>query len=60
VFGLANLRLGWKGLPGKNESSLITEVKSFMTLTPENETSHPNVNDVLHQNIDLRKNLSKF
>jgi hypothetical protein len=42
------------------EYSFITVVKSFMTLTPENESSHPNVNDVLHQNIDLRKNLSKF
>jgi hypothetical protein len=31
-----------------------------MTLTPENEPSHPNVNDVLHQNIDLRKNCIKF
>jgi hypothetical protein len=42
------------------ESSLISVVKSYVALAPENESSHPNVYDVLHQNIDLRKNLSKF
>jgi hypothetical protein len=36
---LENIRLGWKGLPGiitlaYYENSLITDVKSFITLVP--------------------------
>ncbi len=47
-----NIRLGWKGLPGKNalayfEKSKLTAVKSFITLTPRS-----------HQRMHLKQLLS--
>ncbi len=35
----ANIRLGWKGLPGTNTLTYFTTVKSFITFGPEDEIS---------------------
>jgi hypothetical protein len=44
----ANIRLGWKGLPGTNalayyEKAYLTSVKSFITLAPENWQDAPSI-----------------
>ncbi len=48
----ANIKLGWKGLPGTNtlayyESSQITDVKSFYNIRPRNGSIHTIFHDSL-------------